>query len=77
MARKISVRLNDELLVKIKNWTSKSISLSDTVRQALILLPNSPEEISILKHAIKPLPRTGTSIKSRNETEALQILQDW
>jgi len=42
MDSKVSVRLNEELFAKLANWKAKGISLSDAVRQALILLPNSP-----------------------------------
>ena len=79
MARKISVRLNDELFVKIKNWRAKGISLSDTVRQALILLPNSPDEITqnqSLKQ-IKPLQKAEINIQLKDESEALKTLQEW
>ncbi len=80
MAKKISVRLPDELFAKIENWRSKGISLSDTVRQALILLPNSPEEIIQIQSVqtkIKPLQKAEINIQMKDETEALKSLQEW
>lgn len=79
MARKISVRLNNELLAKIENWRAKGISLSDTVRQALILLPNSPEEMLQIQTSqikVKPLRKAEINIEL-NETDALKTLQEW
>jgi len=79
MPKKISVRLNDELFAKIENWRAKGISLSDTVRQALLLLPNLPEEMQQTQSSIhiNPLQTAVISIQMKDENEALKALQEW
>jgi Arc/MetJ-type ribon-helix-helix transcriptional regulator len=77
--RRITVRLSGELLRKTQNWTGKGISLSDTVRQALALLPNSPEETVYTQPSmqIKPLRRVEINIQLKDEARSLKALQEW
>jgi Arc/MetJ-type ribon-helix-helix transcriptional regulator len=78
--RRVTVRLSGELLGKMQNWTGKGISLSDTVRQALALLPNCPEETAYTRPSptqIKPLQKVEINIQLKAETEYLKALQEW
>ena len=80
LEKRITVRLSGELLTKTQNWTGKGISLSDTVRQALALLPNSPEDAAYAQPSpmqIKPLQRVEINIQLKDEAQALKALQEW
>ena len=78
--RKISVRISGELADKVNHWEDSGISLSDTVRLALSLLPYSPDQFQKTEHPltkIKPMRREEFKVETKDEKEALKSLQDW
>ena len=81
---RITVRLTDELHDKIQSLAAKSrskgLKMSDIVRQAIVLLPDSPDEISQTQHSslkIRSLQKVKVNIQMKDETEALKSLQNW
>ena len=80
---RITVRLTDELHAKIQRWMlkneSQGLKVSDIVRQAIALLPESPEETSQvqLSMRIKPLYDQTLRIEPKDEKVALKALQEW
>ena len=78
---KISVKLTKELVEKIEQWKGYGLRPSDTVRLALSLLPNSPEEMrdspSPAFNAVRPLRIQNLQIELKDEKIALNVLQDW
>jgi Arc/MetJ-type ribon-helix-helix transcriptional regulator len=82
-ANRITVRLPDELLAKIKNYIanapSQGLNVSDIVRQAIDLLPNSPQESAQDQelNRIKPLRRVEINFQLKDEAESLKALQEW
>ena len=79
---KISVRLSGEPLRKLLKWRETGLSVSDTVRLALTLLPPSPSQLlkPDLKRTpikLKPPPEGRLTPQPMQEKEALRVLQDW
>lgn len=77
---KISVKLTKELAQKLGGWKSYGFRPSDSVRLALSLLPNSPEEIrngSNPTLRIRPLHNPVLQVESKDETAALKAMQEW
>jgi len=78
--RKISFRISGELAGKIKHWEDSGISLSDTVRLALSLLPYSPDQLQKIElplAKVNPTRRGVLKIAPKDEKEALRGLQEW
>jgi hypothetical protein len=77
---KISVKLTKELAQKLDGWKSYGFRPSDSVRLALSLLPNSPEEMRngcnpTLR--IRPLHDPPLQVQSKDEMAALKAMQEW
>lgn len=77
---KISVRLGEELLQKLTRWRGHGLTLSDVVRLALTLLPESPDQLQkpdspLIK--VKPPRERGLMFQHHDEKEALKALQEW
>ena len=77
------MRLTDELCAKIQRWMlknqSQGLKVSDIVRQAIALLPESPEETSQIQLSmrIKPFHNQSLQIELKDERVALKALQEW
>jgi hypothetical protein len=78
---KVSVKLTKELAEKIEQWKGYGFRPSDTVRLALSLLPNSPDEMrnesSQIVRRIKPLQNQQLQIELKDEKVVLKALQEW
>jgi hypothetical protein len=80
---RITIRLTDELYAKIQHWALKSqpqgLKMSDVVRQAIVSLPNSPQDITQVQFSmrIKPLQNQNLQIELKDEKVALKALQEW
>jgi len=77
---KISVRLSGEPLRKLLKWKDTGLSLSDTVRLALTLLPPTPSQLpetSSNRTPIKLNPPHEAASRPVQEKEALRALQEW
>ncbi|MEM3381851.1 MAG: hypothetical protein QXQ11_06835 [Candidatus Bathyarchaeia archaeon] len=80
VVRKISVRLTEELAEKLSRWESFGFSLSDTVRHAISILPDSPSSLQGTEKSIqkiKSLRKGSLEVKLRDEKDALRALQEW
>jgi hypothetical protein len=74
---RICARLTPELLAKMQTWKSYGFHLSDIVRQALALLPSSPDQRVAAPARIKSLPKQGLQVELKDERVALKALQEW
>jgi len=77
---KISIRIGGELIDKVRHWEDCGLSLSDTVRLALYLLPYSPDQLQKIElplAKVNPTRRGELKIAPRDEKEALKSLQKW
>jgi len=78
--RRITVILKEESVENLSKWKKQGLSITDIVRLAFSLLPDSPNQIR------KPLPslkeikltkREDLKVKPKDEEEALKTLQEW
>ena len=80
--QRVCVRIKGELAGKVQRWNSEGYLVSEIVRLALSLLPNSPGQLhasqsvdmrTVKVHAL----HHDFSVKARDEKSALRALQDW
>jgi hypothetical protein len=79
-ALRISVRIKGELVNKVKAWKKFGFTLSDIVRQAIYLLPDSPSSMHKAEKSsqgVKPLCEESFTVKPKDERDALKALQEW
>ncbi len=78
---KISVRLSGEPLRRLRAWREAGLSVSDTVRLALNLLPPTPSQLPKTGQSRTPIklnpPPPNITARPMEEKEALRTLQDW
>jgi len=78
--RRISIRIDGELVDKVKRWEDCGLPVSDIVRLSLSLLPYSPDQLQKTElplAKIKPTGREEFTVAPKDEKEALRGLQEW
>ena len=78
--RRISIRIDGELVDKVKRWEDCGLPVSDIVRLSLSLLPYSPDQLQKIElplAKVNPTRRGVLKIAPKDEKEALRGLQEW